>query len=44
VDNDRPSGIAGSYVVSEAEATSGLGKEGVKLKEVGTTAPDYKPQ
>lgn len=41
VDNDRPTGISGSYVVSEAEATNGLGKEKVGLKEIGSTAPGY---
>ena len=41
VDNDRPSGIDGAYVVSEEEATGG-DPDNITLKEIGTTAPDYK--
>jgi hypothetical protein len=42
VDNDRPSGIEGAYVVSEDEATGGQGGDDVKMTEIGTTAPGYK--
>lgn len=41
VDNDRPSGIEGAYVVSEDEATGGQGGDDVKMTEIGTTAPGY---
>jgi len=41
VDNDRPSGIKNSYVVSEKEATNGLGLDGAKMVEIGTTSPFY---
>jgi len=46
VDNEKPTGIDGAYVVSEAEATNGLGRnhEQVTLTEIGSNVPGYRKE